>query len=82
MFLTGKMRGDSSHLLWFITTINLTIKIFTQQHFRCNILTCPKASDYFYKKEEINMNCNLVTKVTECNIIEPYNFYAEINVTG
>ncbi len=33
------------------------------------LITCPKASDYLYNKEEIDMNCNLATesKVTECN---------------
>ncbi len=32
------------------------------------LITCPKASDYLYNKEEMDMNHNLVTesKVTKC----------------
>ena len=50
------------------------------------LITCPKASDYLYNKEEIDMHSNLVTesKVTECNrmSLKHVKFYAEINVTG
>ena len=44
------------------------------------LTTCPKASDYLYNKEEIDMNSNLVTEsnVTECYRIQ----FTEINVTG
>ena len=35
------------------------------------LIACPKASDYLYNKEKIDMHSNLITesKVTECNRI-------------